>query len=322
MLLRLVALRRFSDYAQYNYRVNMNKLKDSPRVLSIQSHVIHGYVGNKSATFPLQVLGFEVDAINTVQFSNHTGYEHVKGQVVNGTEVMELMEGLSLNNIDHYTHLLTGYSRSPESLLEVANIVKKLKAKNPDLLYVCDPVMGDNGKMYVPQEVLPVYRDTVIGLADILTPNQYETELLTGIKINNLKDARKAIQKLHDAGAKIVVLSSSELGDENNMISIASIVNGNCYSIRFPKFAANFTGTGDLFAALMLAWTYKSDLDIKSSLEKTISTMQCILKDTLDFAKEKYGDTKLTSDKVELRLIQNKNTIENPIIEATATIVE
>lgn len=86
--------------------------------------------------------------------------------------------------------------------------------------------MGDDGKMYVPEEILPVYKNTIIPLADIVTPNQFEAELLTDMKINNISDAQKAINKIHEMGAKIVVISSSELGDENNMIGLASIAKG------------------------------------------------------------------------------------------------
>ncbi|XP_014675841.1 PREDICTED: pyridoxal kinase-like, partial [Priapulus caudatus] len=155
----------------------------SRRVLSIQSHVVSGYVGNKSATFPLQVLGYEVDQINSVQLCNHTGYKHVKGQVLNAEELGELFDGLVLNDIHHYTHILTGYVGSESFLFKVVDIVKKLKKTNPNLIYVCDPVMGDNGHMYVPKELLPIYRDHLVALADILTPNQYEAELLTGLQI-------------------------------------------------------------------------------------------------------------------------------------------
>ncbi|EDO42065.1 predicted protein [Nematostella vectensis] len=153
------------------------------RVLSIQSHVVSGYVGNKSATFPLQVLGFEVDTINSVQLSNHTGYEHFKGQVLNSNELKELCDGLKLNNIDSYSHLLTGYVGSKSFLDEVLQVIHHLRNENPKLIYVCDPVMGDNGHFvsktvfqYVPEELLPVYRDHLVPLADIVTPNQFEAE--------------------------------------------------------------------------------------------------------------------------------------------------
>ncbi|OWR45464.1 pyridoxal kinase [Danaus plexippus plexippus] len=290
----------------------------TPRVLSIQSHVVHGYVGNKSAVFPLQVLGFEVDAINTVQFSTHTGYKHVKGTILKNEEMAELMEGLALNEVDYYTHFLTGYSRSPDSLKQIASIITKLKQKNQNLIYVCDPVMGDNGKMYVPDEVLPVYRDILVPLADILTPNQFEAEQITGLTMNDLDGALKIIDALHGKGVKTVVLSSTDLGDEENMIGIASNKDS-CYKIVIPKFGATFTGTGDLFAALFMAWSHKTNKNLKLTLEKTIATLQHIVKDTFDKARAVQPTGKVSSALIELRLVQNKTTIEDPkiIIEAT-----
>lgn len=290
----------------------------NPRVLSIQSHVVHGYVGNKSATFPLQVLGFEVDAINTVQFSTHTGYKHIKGTVLKNDELAELIDGLQMNGVDHYTHLLTGYNRNAESLLQVAAIVKKMRDRNPNMVYVCDPVMGDNGRMYVPPDVLPAYRDSIIPLADILTPNQFEAQQLTGLPMNNIDDAIKAIRALHDKGVKTVVFSSTDLGDENQMVAIASASQGDCYKVSIPKLNANFTGTGDFFAALFLAWYFKTNQDVKSTLEKTIATLQVVVRDTFQVASDKAVDTKLPCADLELRLIQNKEAIENPRIEIEA----
>ncbi|KAI5644372.1 phosphomethylpyrimidine kinase domain-containing protein [Phthorimaea operculella] len=291
---------------------------DTPRVLSIQSHVVHGYVGNKSAVFPLQVLGFEVDSINTVQFSNHTAYKHVKGTVLDNKDLEELVEGLALNGVDYYTHFLTGYSRSPDSLKQIAGIIKKLREKNPKLIYVCDPVMGDNGKMYVPEEILPVYRDIVVPLADILTPNQFEAEQITGLTMKDLDGALKVIQALHQKGVKTVVLSSTDLGDDKSMIGIASTKGGPCYKIGIPKVATNFTGTGDLFAALFLAWSHKTNNNIKLTLEKTIATLQSIVQDTYKKAREQQPKEKLPAALVELRLIQNKRVIEEPSIEIEA----
>ncbi|XP_063383934.1 pyridoxal kinase [Cydia fagiglandana] len=291
--------------------------EDTPRVLSIQSHVVHGYVGNKSAVFPLQVLGFEVDSINTVQFSTHTAYKHIKGNVLKNEEMEELIDGLTLNEVDYYTHLITGYSRSPDSLKQIAGIIKKLKQKNPNLIYVCDPVMGDNGKMYVPEDILPVYRDIVVPLADIITPNQFEAELMTGLRVENVEGACKVIEVLHSKGVKTVVLSSTDLGDSDNMIAIASS-NGECYTIQIPKVDATFTGTGDLFAALFLAWAYKTADNLQLTLEKTIATLQAIVKDTYQKARGKHPTGKVPPALIELRLIQNKATIEDPAIQINA----
>nr|XP_027210607.1 pyridoxal kinase-like isoform X2 [Penaeus vannamei] len=197
------------------------------RVLSIQSHVVSGYVGNKSACFPLQVLGFEVDTINSVQFSNHTGYKSFKGQVLDNNQLGDLIEGLKSNGIDFYSHLLTGYIGSKSFLEKVKSVVEHLKTVNPNLIYVCDPVMGDHGKMYVPEDLLPVYREHIVPLADIITPNQYEAELLSGRKIKNEGDALEVMKWFHDQGAKTVVLSSTELGSENELLGLASsVING------------------------------------------------------------------------------------------------
>eukprot|EP01147_Barroeca_monosierra_P009003 gene9003-1333_t len=159
------------------------------RVLSIQSHVVHGYVGNKAATFPLQTLGIEVDAINSVQFSNHTGYANVKGTKQAADELWELINGLESNDLLHYTHILTGYVGTSEFLNAVLGIIRKLKEVNPSIIYVCDPVLGDHGKLYVPKDdlcifndsatdMVPIFRKDLLPLADIITPNQYELELL------------------------------------------------------------------------------------------------------------------------------------------------
>ncbi|XP_017776523.1 PREDICTED: pyridoxal kinase [Nicrophorus vespilloides] len=281
-----------------------------PRVLSIQSHVVSGYVGNKSATFPLQILGFEVDTINSVQFCNHTGYAAVKGQVLTDKDLGDLVEGLATNNLDtNYSHLLTGYIGSPAFLKRVASLVIDLKAKNKELIYVCDPVMGDNGKMYVPAELLPIYKEVVIPLADILTPNQYEVELLTERKIKTVEDAWKSIDILHDIGCKTVFLSSSELGSEGNLLALASTIKGERKRVimSIPKLNATFTGTGDLFASLLLAWMYSTD-DIQLAMDKTMATIQHVLQKTLKYA----SVIGISTGSLELKLIQCKEEIQEP----------
>ncbi|XP_045448077.1 pyridoxal kinase [Melitaea cinxia] len=289
-------------------------LDSTPRVLSIQSHVVHGYVGNKSAVFPLQLLGFEVDAINTVQFSTHGAYPHRhKGTILKIEEMDTIFEGLQLNGVDYYTHFLTGYSMSPDSLKKITQIIKKLREKNPNLIYVCDPVMGDNGEMYVPEAILPIYRDIVIPLADIITPNQFEAQWITGLEMKDLAGALKVIDALHNKGAKTVVLSSTILGDEKSMISIASN-KASCYQILIPKIDATFIGTGDLFASLFLAWSYKTKNNLKLTLEKTIATLQHIVRDTYEKARAIQPTGIMSPALLELKLIPNKATIEDPQI--------
>ena len=137
------------------------------RVLSIQSHVVQGYVGNKSAVLPLQLLGMDVDPINSVQFSNHTGYERVTGRHLTGEELHDLLDGMAANNLlqDAHTHLLTGYVGSVSLLLAIVRVYERLQAAQTDaerLVYVCDPVLGDRGRLYVPIEMGTFYLWSVV----------------------------------------------------------------------------------------------------------------------------------------------------------------
>ncbi|XP_037933769.1 pyridoxal kinase-like [Teleopsis dalmanni] len=296
----------------------MNSQAINRRVLSIQSHVVFGYVGNKSATFPLQVLGFEVDAINSVQFSNHTGYDVFKGQVLQEKELADLFEGLEKNNLlDNYSHLLTGYIGNASFLRQVAQILKKLRQANANLIYVCDPVMGDDGTMYVPKELLPIYRDEIIPLADIITPNQYEVELLTERKINTEADIWAAVEWFHERNIDTVAISSSDLGKPGELRAFISKKNGPRFAINIPRQGVNisFTGTGDLFASLFLAHSYETT-DLGIALEKTIASLQAVIKRTLEMmpTNMREGKCKVTSKERELKLIQSKDVIENPSV--------
>ncbi|KAJ1935510.1 hypothetical protein EC988_008464, partial [Linderina pennispora] len=185
----------------------------SSKVLSIQSHVVAGYVGNRAATFPLQLLGLEVDVINTVQFSNHTGYNTFHGERFPASHILDLFAGIKENGLDTYTHLLTGYMGNSENIRAVESIANELLAKNPDLFFVLDPVMGDEGALYVPKELIALYRDVLCPMAKLVTPNQFEAELLTGVTISTLEDAKKACDVLHSYGIPNVVITSSVLED-------------------------------------------------------------------------------------------------------------
>ncbi|AWP12894.1 Pyridoxal kinase [Scophthalmus maximus] len=304
------------------------------RVLSIQSHVVRGYVGNKSATFPLQVLGFEVDSINSVQFSNHTGYAHWKGQVLTAEELNVLYEGIKLNQVNRYDYILTGYSRDMSFLGTVVDIIQELKKANPSLVYVCDPVMGDQGAMYVPENLLPVYKEKIVPLADILTPNQFEAELITGRKIKTKEDAVEVMDLLHAMGPETVVLTSTDLPSKHGdqfLVALGSQIivkpDGTKTSQKIcmdiPKVDAVFVGTGDLFAALLLAWTHHHPKDLKAACEKTVSAMHHVIKRTITHANEMAGPGKRPSPaQLELRMIQSKADIENPAIVVEAKVLQ
>ena len=193
----------------------MNTASSTGRCLTIQSHVVSGYVGNKCAVFPLQLHGFDVDPILSVQFSNHTGYGSWKGEVMTGEQLQSIVEGLESNGLlEGYTHVLTGYMRQRVDAAHGREACAPLRALNPALVYVCDPVLGDNGKLYVPAELVGIYRDDIVPLATMLTPNQFEAELLTGVTIATESDALGACQALHEAGPASVVLTPLDLEED------------------------------------------------------------------------------------------------------------
>ena len=133
------------------------------------------------------------------------------------------MDGLEANNINRYSHIINGYIGSRSFLTKLSSVVSSLKSVNPDLVYVCDPVMGDTGPgLYVPADLLPVYKSQILPLADVCLPNQFEAELLTDRKISSEADAREVMDLLHSRGPATVILSSTELGNEEFLLGMAS----------------------------------------------------------------------------------------------------
>jgi pyridoxine kinase len=188
--------------------------------------------------------------------------------------------------------------------------------------------MGDAGKMYVPESLLPIYRDEIIPLADIATPNQYEAELLTGNKMVNEADAWKGMEWFHERGVKMVALSSSEIGGTSVLIAYLSSrkPDGSTekYKITIPKQKVHLTGTGDLFAALLLAHTTKLPNDLGRAFELTIAAVQSVIDVTLSSMSEEQqlGNVKVTAQERELKIIQSKKHIEDPIIKSRAVKVD
>ncbi|KAI3412661.1 Pyridoxal kinase [Psidium guajava] len=292
---------------------------ETGRVLSIQSHTVQGYVGNKSAVFPLQLLGYDVDPINSVQFSNHTAYPTFKGQVLNGEQLWELIEGLEANGLLYYTHLLTGYIGSVSFLNTVLQVINKLRSVNPKLTYVCDPVMGDEGKLYVPQELVTVYQEKVVPVASMLTPNQFEAELLTGYRIVSERDGREVCNKLHDAGPSKVVITSININGNLLLIGSHQKEKGQApeqFKILIPKIPAYFTGTGDLMTALLLGWSNKHPDNLDKAAELAVSSLQAVLQRTLnDYRSAEFNPQ---SSSLEIRLIQSQDDIRNPRVNFKA----
>lgn len=168
----------------------------SDRILSIQSHVAFGYVGGKAAVFPLQCMGYDVDVVNTVNFSNHTGYGYFGGTKTTAEELSKIFDSMDKTGVLTATRLLTGYIPNAAALDVVHHLAQKLKVHNPNLIYLLDTVLGDAGKLYVAADVIPVYRK-MLPLATIITPNWFEVETLTDIKLTDLASLRGALVKLH-----------------------------------------------------------------------------------------------------------------------------
>jgi pyridoxine kinase len=296
-------------------------------------------VGNKAAVFPLQLLGFDVDVVNSVHFSNHTGYKNgFEGDVLKGTQLRAIMTGLKRNGLlSEIGHVLTGYIGSESFLEAVLDVIKMVREEvgnstSKNFRFVCDPVLGDKGKFYVPVELVQLYREKVIPLADVLTPNQFEAEQLTGIPIRSIGDAIRACRELHKMGPSLIFVTSMELESNPNRNSITIMaselqrVSHECtseqiesaWTIDCPILPGHFTGTGDLCAALFLAHsaiqqrntTFTSisiseNNAIPDAMERVINTMFAVLQRTL----ERPG-TNVKS--CELRLIQSQDIILNP----------
>ncbi|TYJ58646.1 pyridoxal kinase [Cryptococcus floricola] len=266
---------------------------DPGRILSVQSHVVSGYVGNRAATFPLQTLGYDVDVVNTVQFSNHTGYGFTDGHKTSPDEIAAIFNGLRVNGLLTHPKVLTGYIPSASALQVVAENIKSMKDKDPETIYLLDPVMGDMGTgLYVAQDVVPIYKD-MLSLATIITPNQFEVELLSGINITDLASLRKALYHLHTTSPlphiafssiplPIALVASLTLppppesytrllphplppwydavgvgapDDEVLVCFASSWVDGQMetHAFALPTIRGYFSGVGDLFSAMVLA---------------------------------------------------------------------
>ncbi|MFG1372473.1 pyridoxal kinase PdxY [Xanthobacter oligotrophicus] len=222
-------------------------------LLSIQSHVAYGHVGNASAVFPLQRLGVEVWAINTVQFSNHTGYGAWRGQVFDAAVIGELVEGITERGVlPRCDGVLSGYMGSADIGAAILDAVARVKAANRNAAYCCDPVIGDVGRgIFVRPGIPELMRDLAVPAADVITPNQFELELLSGRACAFLDDAIAACDALHARGPKVILVTSLNVAETppDCIDLIASGPDGR-FLVRTPRLAVSLNGAGDAIAAL------------------------------------------------------------------------
>jgi len=224
-------------------------------ILSIQSWVSYGHVGNASAVFPLQRLGAEVWAVNTVQFSNHTGYGAWRGQVFGADLIQDLVEGIAERGVlGQCDAVLSGYMGAAEIGEAIVSAAARVKAANPAALYCCDPVIGDVGRGVFVRPGIPEFlRDRVLPVADILTPNQFELEWLTGAAVTTLDQAKSAIAALQRKGPRCVLVTSMRVEDTPaDAMDLLVGEGGEFHRLRTPLLPVSVNGAGDAIAALFL----------------------------------------------------------------------
>lgn len=227
-------------------------------ILSIQSWVAYGHVGNASAMFPLQRLGAEVWAINTVQFSNHTGYGAWRGQVFDAQLIRDCVEGITERGVlPRCDAVLSGYMGSAAIGEAILDAAARVKAANPRALWCCDPVIGDVDRgIYVREGIPEFFRDHALPAAEIATPNQFELEWLTGGAIATLADAKRAVSALQARGPRRVLLTSLRIEDTPvDAIEMLAGEAGGFWRVRMPLLPVSVNGAGDTIAALFLFHT-------------------------------------------------------------------
>ncbi|SOC03086.1 pyridoxal kinase [Rhodobacter maris] len=227
-----------------------------PFVISIQSQVVFGHVGNSAALFPMQAAGLEVAAIPTVVFSNTPDYPTLRGRALPPEFFSDLLQGARERGLaERADFLLTGYIGSQEVAEMTADFVAEAKAANPRLRYLCDPVLGDAGPgLYVPAAIAGVMRDRLLPLADLATPNPFELGWLTGQPVATLADLVAAKAALNLAPAATLITTGCAL-DDTAPGQIESVILGPSGTSRHPTahLPIALPGTGDLFAGLILA---------------------------------------------------------------------
>jgi pyridoxine kinase len=202
-------------------------------VISIQSQVAYGHVGNSAATFPLQMHGIEVISVPTTLLSNRPGYPTIRGRVLDASLVADLLLGIEERGA--------------------------VDGRNPALLYCCDPVLGDRDRgFFVQAAIPPLVRDRLCPLADILTPNHFEFEYLVGAKAASRTTTSTQViaqaQTLLARGPSTVVITGTELSDTpDGEIETLAAERSQGWRVRTPRLPISPSGTGDLFAALFAA---------------------------------------------------------------------
>lgn len=268
------------------------------QILSILSHVVHGYVGNRAITFPLQYLGWNVDALNTVNLSNHPGYGKFSGKVEEPELIGKVLTGLKNigNSVGEYNMVLTGYLPNDEIIETVKQeIFESFKDCKRKPLLIMDPILGDNGKIYVKETIIPVYKEILkSGLVDLITPNQFEFEVLTGVTISDFDSLSAAIHKFNaDFDVKNLVLSSVNVGDDMYSLGYTR-ESSKAFLVPIKEIPCKFFGCGDLLTGLISHGFHLNKGLTPAVLKDCITKLTMILQKTLDIERQRTGKQQIS----------------------------
>jgi pyridoxine kinase len=252
------------------------------KILSIQSSVAYGHVGNSAAVFPLQRLGVEVWPVLTVHFSNHTGYGEWRGPLLSADQVREVIRGIDERGVlGEADAVLSGYQGAEDVGAVILEAVARVKELNPAAVYCCDPVMGDVGRgMFVRPGIPEFMRDRVVPAADVITPNHFELDFLAGRATRSLGEVLEAVDAVRATGPR-TVLVTSVLADETpaDCLDLVAVSDAGAWRVTTPLLPISPNGGGDVTAAVFLAHLLESGSPA-TALGRTATTLFGILEQT------------------------------------------
>ncbi len=275
------------------------------RILSIQSSVAYGHVGNSAAVFPLQRLGHEVWPVHTVNFSNHTGYGAWRGPLLAAADVRDVILGIEERGVlPTCDAVLSGYQGGDDIADVILDAVARVKAANPAATYTCDPVMGNaKSGCFVNPAIPPLLRERVVPAADIITPNQFELGYLTHTEPATLEETLASVDLARAMGPSVVLVTSVERPDRPaDTIEMLAVTGAGAWIVQTPHLPMKANGSGDVTAALFTAHLHESG-SAAEALTRTASSIFAIL------------DATLRSGERELRLIAAQEAIAHPACE-------
>jgi len=271
-------------------------------IMSIQSSVAYGHVGNSAATFPLMRLGVEVWPVLTVHFSNHTGYGAWRGPLLSADDVNEVVQGMDDRGVlGRCDAVLSGYQGAEDVGAVILDTVALVKDRNPGAVYCCDPVMGDVGRgMYVRAGIPEFMRDKVIPAAQVITPNQFELEFLTRSRVDTIERVLAGADAVRASGPDTVLVTSATLADAPaDTLSMITVTRTGAWLVTTPRLPMTFTGAGDVTAAMFLAHLLRTG-DPASATGSTAAILYGLCKATTD------------SGQSELQLVTAQDQIVSP----------